>query len=145
MMEKCPKLFEYACLVAKIRENQAKGITLEGAVGAAVEDCLERGYLAELLTNYRREVMGMLLYEYDEKKHLRNTYEEGVQEGIQKGIRTGERRGTIKGQKKKSYQSARNMYRRGFPARDAAEILEENEKTVAAWYREWERQPIEEE
>ena len=37
------------------------------------------------------------------------------------------------------------MYRRGFPARDAAEILEENEKTVAAWYREWERQPIEEE
>ena len=145
MMEKCPKLFEYACLVAKIRENQAKGITLEGAVGAAVEDCLERGYLAELLTNYRREVMGMLLYEYDEKKHLRNTYEEGVQEGIQKGIRTGERRGAIKGQKKKSYQSARNMYRRGFPARDAAEILEENEKTVAAWYREWERQPIEEE
>ena len=67
-----------------------------------MKDCLEQGYLTELLTNYRREVMGMLLYEYDEKKHLRNTYEEGRREGV------------IKGRQKKSYESARNMYRRAF-------------------------------
>ena len=39
MMEKCPKLFEYAYLVAKIRENQAAGKTLEGAIEEAVKDC----------------------------------------------------------------------------------------------------------
>ena len=140
MMEKCPKLFEYAYLVAKIRENQAAGKTLEGAIGEAVKDCLARGYLTELLTNYRREVMGMLLYEYDEKKHLRNTYEEGWQEGRQEGRREGLRTGAMKGRQKKSYESARNMYHRGFPVRDTAEILEEKEETVAAWYQKWRRQ-----
>ena len=78
----------------------------------------------------------MLLYEYDEKKHLRNTYEEGVQEGIQ----GGERSGRIKGQKKKAYQSARNMYLRGFSVQDTAGILEEDEKTVSAWYERWGKQ-----
>ena len=132
LMEKCPKLYEYAYLVAKIRENQAGGKTLEGAIGAAVEDCLEQGYLTELLGKYRREVTGMLLYEYDEKKHLRNTYEEGLQRG--------EHRGRIKGQKKKAYQSARNMYLRGFSVQETAGILEEDEKTVSVWYERWGKQ-----
>ena len=118
MMEKCPKLYEYSYLVAKIRENQANGKTLEGAISAALEDCLAQGYLTELLTTYRREVTGMLLYEYDERKHLKNTYEEGRQQ--------------------KAYQAARNLYRRGFSIKDTAGILEEDEKMVAAWYKKWE-------
>lgn len=105
---------------------------MEGAIGAAVEDCLEQGYLTELLGKYRQEVTGMLLYEYDEKKHLRNTYEEGLQRG--------ERRGRIKGQKKKAYQSARNMYLRGFSVQETAGILEEDEKTVSVWYERWGKQ-----
>ena len=118
MMEKCPKLYEYSYLVAKIRENQSSGKTLEGAIEAALEDCLAQGYLTELLTTYRREVTGMLLYEYDERKHLKNTYEEGRQQ--------------------KAYQAARNLYRRGFSIKDTAGILEEDEKMVAAWYKKWE-------
>ena len=118
MMEKCPKLYEYSYLVAKIRENQASGKTLEGAISAALEDCLAQGYLTELLTTYRREVTGMLLYEYDERKHLKNTYEEGRQQ--------------------KAYQAARNLYRRGFSIKDTAGILEEDEKMVAAWFKKWE-------
>ena len=129
MMEKCPKLYEYSYLVAKIRENQASGKTLEGAISAALEDCLAQGYLTELLTTYRREVTGMLLYEYDERKHLKNTYEEG----IQKGIRTGQ----YKGRQQKAYQAARNLYRRGFSIKDTAGIVEEDEKMVAAWFKKW--------
>ena len=129
-MEKCPKLYEYSYLVAKIRENQSNGKTLEGAIEAALEDCLAQGYLTELLTTYRREVTGMLLYEYDERKHLKNTYEEG----IQKGMRTGQ----YKGRQQKAYQAARNLYRRGFSIKDIAGILEEDEKIVAAWFKKWE-------
>ena len=117
-MEKCPKLYEYSYLVAKIRENQSNGKTLEGAISTALEDCLAQGYLTELLTTYKREVTGMLLYEYDERKHLKNTYEEGRQQ--------------------KAYQAARNLYRRGFSIKDTAGILEEDEKMVAAWYKKWE-------
>lgn len=130
MMEKCPKLYEYSYLVVKIRENQASGKTLEGDISAALEDCLAQGYLTELLTTYRREVTGMLLYEYDERKHLKNTYEEG----IQKGMRTGQ----YKGRQQKAYQAARNLYRRGFSIKDTAGILEEDEKMVAAWFKKWE-------
>ena len=128
MMEKCPKLYEYAYFVGKIRENQVQGKTLEGAIGEAIEDCLAQGYLTELLTDYRKEVIGMLLYEYDEKKHLGNTYAEGVK----KGIRQGER--------KRSIRTARNLYRKGFSSREAADILEEDEKTVAAWYKKWSKE-----
>ena len=126
MMEKCPKLYEYSYLVAKIRENQASGKTLEGAISAALEDCLAQGYLTELLTTYRWEVTGMLLYEYDERKHLKNTYEEGM------------RTGQYKGRQQKAYQAARNLYRRGFSIKDIAGILEEDEKIVAAWFKKWE-------
>ena len=121
-MEKCPKLYEYSYLVAKIRENQSNGKTLEGAIEAALEDCLAQGYLTELLTTYRREVTGMLLYEYDERKHLKNTYKEGQ----------------YKGRQQKAYQAARNLYRRGFSIKDTAGILEEDEKMVAAWFKKWE-------
>ena len=69
----------------------------------------------------------MLLYEYDERKHLKNTYEEG----IQKGMRTGQ----YKGRQQKAYQTARNLYRRGFSIKDTAGILEEDEKMVAAWFK----------
>lgn len=126
MMEKCPKLYEYSYLVAKIRENQSSGKTLEGAISAALEDCLAQGYLTELLTTYKREVTGMLLYEYDERKHLKNTYEEGM------------RTGQCKGRQQKAYQTARNLFRRGFSIKDTAGILEEDEKMVAAWYKKWE-------
>lgn len=122
LMEKCPKLYEYSYLVAKIRENQSRGKTLEGAIEAALEDCLAQGYLTELLTTYRREVTGMLLYEYDERKHLKNTYKEGQ----------------YKGRQQKAYQTARNLYRRGFSIKDTAGILEEDEKMVAAWFKKWE-------
>ena len=122
MMEKCPKLYEYSYLVAKIRENQASGKTLEGAISAALEDCLAQGYLTELLTTYGREVTGMLLYEYDERKHLKNTYEEGQ----------------YKGRQQKAYQAARNLYRRGFSIKDTAGIVEADEKMVAAWFKKWE-------
>ena len=46
----------------------------------------------------------MLLYEYDERKHLKNTYKEGQ----------------YKGRQQKAYQTARNLYRRGFSIKDTA-------------------------
>ncbi len=56
-----------------------------------------------------------------EKKHLKNTHEEGVAEG----------------DRKRSIRTARNLYRKGYSPQEAADILEEDEKTVAAWYKKW--------
>ena len=45
--------------------------------------------------------------------------------------------GIEKGERKKAYSSAHNMYKRGFSAEEAAEILEESVTVVASWYEEW--------
>lgn len=34
-------------------------------------------------------------------------------------------------------RTARNLYRKGYSPQEAADILEEDEKTVAAWYKKW--------
>ena len=41
--------------------------------------------------------MHMLLTHYDEKKHLKNTFEEGRKEGIEEGIEKGMEKGMEKG------------------------------------------------
>ena len=71
IMEKCPKLYEYSFLISKIREETSQGKKLEAAIGAAIDICVEEGILTDLLTSYRMEVIGMLLTEYDEERHLR--------------------------------------------------------------------------
>ena len=64
-----------------------------------------------------------------EKKHLKNTYEEGVKKGVRRGISQDERRRCIR--------TAHNLYRKGYSPQEAADILEEDEKTVATWYKKW--------
>ncbi len=39
------------------------------------------------------EVVHMLLTEYDEKRHLRNTFEEGRKEGLEEGMEQGRKQG----------------------------------------------------
>lgn len=124
-------------LVSKIRENLAKGKTLEGAIEEAIRDCLNCGFLTELLTKYRQEVIGMLLTEYDEKRHLKNTYEQGRADGWADGNKEGLRQGIRKEIERERYRTAHNLYLRGFTPQDAAIILEEDEKTVTSWFRKW--------
>ena len=109
----------------------------EPAIEEAIRDCLNCGFLTELLTKYRQEVIGMLLTEYDEKRHLKNTYEQGRADGWADGNKEGLRQGIRKGIERERYRTAHNLYLRGFTPQDAAIILEEDEKTVTSWFRKW--------
>lgn len=71
LLEKCTKLREYSQFVGKVRENLAKKMRIEGAVDAAVMECIKEGILADLLKGSREEVMNTLLTEYNEELHLR--------------------------------------------------------------------------
>lgn len=81
LMGKCRKLYEYAYLVGKIRDFLAVGKILESAVDLAVKDCIDNGILVEYLTKHRAEVKFMILSEYNEELHLKDTYECGKAEG----------------------------------------------------------------
>ena len=52
---------------------------------------IERGILEDILIRDRAEVLHMLLTEYDEKKHMRDTYKEGYDDGEKAGYDKGER------------------------------------------------------
>ncbi len=88
LMDGCPRLREYACLVGRVKENLADGISIRASVEEAVNYCLDRGILTDFLTENRSGVLGMLrlLTEYDEKKHIRLLKRDAREEGLAAGM-----------------------------------------------------------
>ena len=84
-MEGCRRLYEYAFLTEQIRLYLAEGLKLEAAVDAAVEVCVENEILSDFLINHRAEVKEMILSEYDEELHLKDTYNCGYTDGLAEG------------------------------------------------------------
>ena len=58
-----------------------KRIKLEAAVDTAVEVCTENEILSDFLIKHRAEVKEMILSEYDEELHLKDTYNCGYTDG----------------------------------------------------------------
>ena len=52
----------------------------------------------------------------------------------------GIEKGREEGMEKARRQMARNLFRRGFPAEETAELTEVPHPVVQSWYREWEKQ-----
>ena len=55
----------------------------------AVEECIGKGILADILRAHRAEVTDMLLKEYDEEFHIscekKISYEDGYEDGVRQG------------------------------------------------------------
>ncbi len=86
LMDKCRRLWEYSEFVSEIESNIKAGLGRDEAVQSAMNRCIERDILTDILRTEKSEVLHMIfLTEYDEKKHLRHTFEEGREEGIQEG------------------------------------------------------------
>lgn len=142
LMEKCHRLWEYSELSAEIEGNMEKGMGREEAVEAAIDDCIERGILADILLAERGVVMHMLLTHYDEKRHLKNTFEEGRKEGLEEGIEKGIKKGLEKGMEKgleegiekgreeKLCEQVRKKLSKGRTVSEIAEELEEEESVI---------------
>ena len=70
----------------------------EEAVHTAIDTCIEKGILKDILIKQKAEVLHMILTEYDEKKHFRTLFREGKEEGIKEGMEKGIEKGTGQGQ-----------------------------------------------
>ena len=85
-MEQCRILGEYAQYVEKVREN-AEAMSLDFAVKEAVDECIQKGILADFLRVNRAEIIAMSIFEYDkeeEEQKLQATYEKiGEKRGMQ--------------------------------------------------------------
>ena len=129
LMEKCHRLWEYSELSAEIESNIREGMGREEAVETAIDTCIKRGILTDILLKEKAEVTHMLLTEYDEKRHLRNTFmegrEEGREEGLKEGLKEGLRKGLEEGRDEKLRELVQKKLSKGKSVSEIAEELEE--------------------
>lgn len=90
LMAQCQKLKEYAQFVDLVRKKLQNESDKETAMRQAVDECIEKGILAEILYKNKMEVIEVFLTEYDDEKQriieakereeeLRESREEGKQ------------------------------------------------------------------
>ena len=88
LMEKSPTLAQYAIFVDTVRTYEKEYERTE-ALEKAIDECISRGVLADFLRKNKAEVLMLCLFEYDQEKHMKDTYEDGFEDGE----KTGEKRG----------------------------------------------------
>lgn len=85
LMEKCHRLWEYSEFSSEIEENIKNGMRREEAVHTAIDTCIAKGILTDILIKQKAEVLHMILTEYDEKKHFKTLFREGRERGREEG------------------------------------------------------------
>ncbi len=85
LMKNCRRLWEYATFIAEVNQNLDRGIPMERAVNTAIDTCIRRDILKDVLVQCKSEVLDMFLTEYDEKLHLKNSFNEGLEQGLEQG------------------------------------------------------------
>lgn len=96
LMDKCKVLEGYSMLVAVTRNYMAAEKDIQTALNKAIDYCIEKGILKEILLRNRAEVLGMLLEEFDAEKYERTLRGEGWENGREEGRKEGKEEGELK-------------------------------------------------
>ncbi len=144
LMEKCHRLWEYSFFVERLNQGLRSGLKLRRAAEEAIDYCIRQGILEDILTMARREVLGTILSEYNEKKvrelWKREAREEGWQEGWQGGWQDGWQDGIKQGRAEgregimnTKKVLAQKMSHRGDSVDAIADILDVDVEQVEQW------------
>ena len=136
LMERCRQLSDYAQFVSEVRKRLSKKIPLSEAVNEAVEDCIQRGILAEFLSKNRAEVIKVSIYEYDEEKVKRMFKEECMKLGMEQGKQIGIEQGIEQGELKKARETALSLVEMGLPVEKIAKAVRISAEEVQKWINE---------
>ena len=107
LLEKCKPLQEYTLFVEAVRRHIR--LDRENGFKDAIKECIQNGILREYLERKSREVMNMLIAEYDYDTDIAVQREESLSIGIQRGIAQG----FTDGVRRKALQDAGNLKRLG--------------------------------
>lgn len=97
LMEKCRRLEEYAIFVETVCSYHREDLPLETAIGLAIDDCIHRGVLKDILIQQRAEVVQMVLETFDQEKYEKAMKQEGYEDGYQAGEAHGYQAGEAHG------------------------------------------------
>ena len=107
ILTECKPLEEYSLFVETVRRHTAND--KEQGFENAIKECIQNGILKEYLQRKSREVINMLLAEYDYDTDIAVQREESLRIGIQRGIQQG----FSDGSRQKALQDAGNFKRLG--------------------------------
>ena len=96
VLNRCKTLDEYSLFVEEVRIQTQ--LDPENGFTNAVKICIEKGILKEYLQRKSREVINMLVAEYDYDTDIAVQREESLRIGIQQGIERGKSLGLIEGE-----------------------------------------------
>ena len=97
IISKCKLLSDYSIFVSRVHYYIDKGDKLDEAVRKAVLYCCKNNVLTDFLEENAKEVIGMLMTEWNMDDAKKVWYEEGIEAGIKEG----------------SYKTARNALAEG--------------------------------
>ena len=123
LLSRCKTLDEYSLFIEEVRKQTQ--LDPENGFTNAVKICIEKGILKEYLQRKSREVINMLVAEYDYDTDIAVQRQEslmiGIQQGIAQGIQQGIQQGFSDGAYQKAIEIARNLFRLGLSIENIAE------------------------
>ena len=122
LMEQCRTLREYSLYVSLVRKY-AGDMELNEAVELAVNECIQRGILAEFLQKSKSEVIAMSIFEYDKEEEERKLRKAEFEAGI------------VKGKLQKARETASSLQSMGLPVEKIAQAVNVDEKLVQEWLK----------
>ena len=82
LMEKCKRREEYAVFVATVRKYASdKTLNLGDAITIAIDECIEKGILLDILIEERAEVYMYILESFDKELYERDLKQDAYEEG----------------------------------------------------------------
>ena len=87
LLERCKRLHDYSYFIDCVRSYIRASYHRKEAVSLAVDECIEKGILADILEKNRSEVVSMLLTTFDKKLHDKTLRREGFEDGFESGTR----------------------------------------------------------
>ena len=85
LLETCKRLHDYSYFINEIRANITEGLILSEAISQAMDTCIRKEILVDILSKQRSEVYDMLLTEFDEERYERTLRQDALEDGIEKG------------------------------------------------------------
>ena len=120
ILENCKTMYEYTVFVETVRKW--KEIDQINGFEKAIEECIQNNILKDYLKRKTKEVLNMLVAEYDYETDIAVQREESLRIGIQQGIEQGIQQGFSDGSYKTKLEMAKLMKGMNYPINDICTI-----------------------
>lgn len=90
LLEKCKRLEEYSRFVAIVRHHSAENsVDFETAIMNAIEECIAKGILKDILEKQKAEVVSLVLTTFNRELYERNLKKDAHEAGYSEGKNAG--------------------------------------------------------